>query len=289
MFFFIDRGGVGNQLSNNANFNGTSTYQACPTADCAGAYRITLSGAGPLGDNNWLDATGALPSAINTVDPNNLTGSNNVLYYPRNSQNSSVQQWNIQIERQIGANMSADVAYVGTKMDHLSTTFNANSTPLNGAPKAFGSVGNVTETGFIGTGKYNGLQTRLTRRFSNGLDFTAAYTYSKTTDNSVGAFTPAANGGRIFVDSTGNALLRLNEGPADNDIRHFFVFSSLYELPFGKGKHFGSDMPKVPITSWVGGSGTTSSPMALDRLSTFGSAAILTTVLMLRARSQLRS
>jgi hypothetical protein len=245
MFFFLDRGGVGNQLSNNANFNGTSTYVACPVASCAGGYRVTLSGAAPLGDNNWLDATGALPSAVNTVDPNNLTTSANVLYYPKNSQNSSVQQWNIQVERQIGANMSADVAYVGTKMDHLSTIFNANGNPLNGASKAFPGVSNVTETGFIGSGKYNGLQTRLVRRFSNGLNFTAAYTYSKTTDNSSGAFTSEANGGRIFVDSNGNALLRLNQGPADNDIRHFFVFSSLYELPFGKGKHFGSNMPKV--------------------------------------------
>jgi hypothetical protein len=247
MFFFLDRGGVGNQLSNNANFNGTSTYQACPNGNCTNGYRITLSGAAPLGDNNWLDATGALPSAVNTVNPNALTTSANVLYYPRNSQNSSVQQWNVQIERQIGANMSADVAYVGTKMDHLSTVFNRNAVPLGSitGAGAFTNVGSITETGFIGSGKYNGLQTRLVRRFANGLNFTAAYTYSKTTDNSNGAFSATGGGGRIFVDSTGNPLLRLNQGPADNDIRNFFVFSSLYELPFGSGKKFGSSMPKV--------------------------------------------
>jgi hypothetical protein len=141
--------------------------------------------------------------------------------------------------------MAADLAYVGTRMDHLATAFNANQIPLGGTTKPFPNLGSVNEYAFIGTGNYNGLQARLNRRFSEGLQFTASYTYSHTIDDSNGAFSTTNGGGRIFLDQNGNPLLNFNRGNADGDIRHFFVFSSLYELPFGKGRRFGSDMSSV--------------------------------------------
>lgn len=246
LYYFLDRGGVGNQLSNNANFNGTSTYQACtadaPADPCSAGFRPTLSGLGPNNNNDWTLATGPLPSAVSTVDPNNPKNVD-VIYYPKNSQNSSVQQWNLQIERGLGANMALDVAYVGAKMDHLATAFNANATPLGGPAKAFPNLSNVNEYAFIGNGSYNGLQTSFNRRLTQGLQFTASYTWSHTIDNSNSAFSTTTGGSRIFVDQGGNPLLPLNRASSDGDIRHFFVFSSLYELPFGKGHQFASDIP----------------------------------------------
>ena len=45
LFYYLDRGGVGNELSNNPDFNGTSTYYACPTATtCASGYRFAFTG-----------------------------------------------------------------------------------------------------------------------------------------------------------------------------------------------------------------------------------------------------
>ncbi len=239
VFYYVDRGGVNNVLSNNPDFNGTALYTA------ATGSRITLSGSCPQSATGYtgnLDAsacTNALPGvpAVNLANPAGL----NVLVWPRNSQNSSVQQFNLQVEQQLGANTSLDIAYVGTKMDHLATQFNANATPLGGGPAAYPTVGNVTEYAFIGTGHYNGLQTRLNRRLSQGLQVTAAYTWSHTIDNSNGAFS-SGNGG-IMVDNLGHALLRLNRGNSDTDVRNFFTFSSLYELPFGKGRAMGANMP----------------------------------------------
>lgn len=258
MFYFLDRGGIGEQLSNNPDFNGVSTFLACPNtglnnapncSDPNGA-RNTLSGQGPTGDNNWLDATGALPPSINNVDITNPQHVN-VIYYPRNSKNSNIQQWNLQVERQFGGTMVLDVAYVGTVMNHLATAFNANSTPLcpSGPPCPgqlwSGLFGNVNEYGFIGHGSYNGLQASFNRRLTRGLQFTSAYTYSHTIDNSNGAFstTVGQSGSKIFVDGSANALLGDNYGSADQDIRHSFVFASMYEIPFGKGRQFGADMP----------------------------------------------
>jgi hypothetical protein len=88
---------------------------------------------------------------------------------------------------------------------------------------------------------------------ARGLQFTAAYTWSHTIDNSNGAFSTTDGGSaRIFVDSNGNPLLNLNRGNADQDIRHNFVFSSLYELPFGRGKQFGGDV-STPLNYVIGG------------------------------------
>ena len=248
IFYFLDRGGVGNQLSNNPDFNGTSSFRACPPtplgcADPTG-YRITLSGQGPLGDNNWLDATGALPTSVNNVDINNPMNVN-VIYYPKNSKNSNTQQWNVGVERQLGPDTVLKVSYVGTHMDNLATAFNANAVPLGGGSPHWPNLSAVNEYAFIGSGHYNGLQTQVERRLSKGLQFTAAYTLQHTVDNSNGAFSATGGGGRIFVDGNGNPLLQYNQGNSDQDIRNFFVFASMYELPFGKGKQFGSSIPTV--------------------------------------------
>jgi hypothetical protein len=258
IFYYLDRGGVGEQLSNNPDFNGTSSYEACPgfNSNCStqspAGFRITLSGQGPSPnpptppDNNWLDATNPLPPATSTVNVNDPTNVN-VIYWPTNSKNSRVQQYNVQFERQVGTSMVMDVAYVGTKMSNLATAFNANNTPLclSGPPCAlqrwYSLGGAVNEYAFIGSGTYNGLQASFNRRLSKGLLFTSAYTWSHTIDNSESAFSPISSTNPIFVDANGNPLLGFNKGNANQDIRNNFVFASMYELPFGKGKQYGAD------------------------------------------------
>ncbi|MGD0507989.1 MAG: TonB-dependent receptor [Terriglobales bacterium] len=247
IFYFLDRGGVGNQLANNANFNGVSSYYACPdttTPLCANGYRVTLSGLAPAGSNNPVGATGTLPSGASSVDPLNLTTAANVIYYPKNSKNSRVDEWNLQIERQLNSATVLDLGYVGTKMSHLTTTFGANN-PTLGGPQWFPTVGSINEYAYIGSGNYNGLQTSLKHRMSRGLQFTAAYTWSHTMDNAASTF--GNNGGNtgIIVDNSGNAHLSHNWGNADNDIRNSFVGAALYELPWGKGRMWMNDAPKV--------------------------------------------
>ena len=272
IFYYLDRGGVGVQLSNNPDFNGVSSYEACPgeNSNCStlspAGYRITLSGQIPNGPpyspitNDWTTATGPLPPAVNNVNPNNPTNVS-VNYWPTNSKNSNVQQWNLQFEQQLGASMVMDLGYVGTKMTHLATDFNANATPFCAVGTASancptqrwtGLGGNVTEYGYIGSGTYNGLQASLVRRLSRGLTFRSAYTWSHTIDDSNGAFSVTGGSGRIFVDPNGNALLQYNKGSADQDIRNVFTFGSIYELPFGKGKQFGGGW-STPLDYLLGG------------------------------------
>ena len=254
LFYFLDRGGVGNELGNNADFNGTGSYYACPDATtslCSNGVRVTLSGL--ASSNNPVGATGTLPSASAGVDPLHLTTSANVLYYPKDSKNSRVHEWNLQIERQLNSNTVLDIGYVGTRMSHLTTTFNANNpTLLPYTSRWFPTVGSINEYAYIGSGTYNGLQTSLNHRMSRGLQFTTSYTWSHTLDNAASTF--GGNGGNtgIIVDGSGNALLDHNSGNADNDIRHSFVAAALYELPWGRGRTWMTNTPKV-VDYMVGG------------------------------------
>jgi len=257
LFYYLDRGGVANELSENPDFNGTQTYYACPTATtCETSPLVTLSGEAPLGSLNPVGATGALPAKVG-ISPTAVNNTDNVIYYPKNSPNSHIHQWNIQVEQALDSKTSLDVGYVGTHMGNLATPFNANATilgtginsipatswfPQGGAINPNG-VGTINAYEMIGSGNYNGLQTKVTRRMSNGLMLSAAYTLSRTLDNSADALSNAPNG--IVVGNNGTPLLNYQEGHSDNDQRHLFAASVIYELPFGRGKMFGNDIPKA--------------------------------------------
>ncbi len=91
-----------------------------------------------------------------------------------------------------------------------------------------------------GMSAYNSLQTKVEKRFANGLNFLFTYTLSKTMTDAGDLL----NGGSVAgfrapqVPGLGMAF---DYGLADFDIRNVFHFSGGYELPFGKGKRFMSD------------------------------------------------
>ena len=255
LFYYLDRGGVANELSENPDFNGTQTFYACPTtATCGTGYRFTLSGAAANGSLNPVGATGALPPKVG-ISPDAVNNTDNVIYWPKNSPNSHIQQWNVQIEQAVDSKTSFNLAYVGTHMSNIATPFNANENilapysagpatswfPVGGAINSSG-VGTIGEYAMIGSGNYNGLQTKLNRRLSNGLTGTVAYTWSHTLDNAASAL---GGPGGIVVGPNGTPLLHYQYGNSNDDQRQLFAASAIYELPFGRGRRFGGDMPKT--------------------------------------------
>jgi hypothetical protein len=87
----------------------------------------------------------------------------------------------------------------------------------------------------LGQSTYNALQSQLTRRFHNGLNLMASYTYSKTLTNADAAlpfFATLHQGGapQNFFNQRGDKAI------SNQDLTHNFVVSYLYELPVGKGK-----------------------------------------------------
>ncbi|HEY6251761.1 MAG TPA: carboxypeptidase regulatory-like domain-containing protein [Candidatus Angelobacter sp.] len=235
IFYFLDRGGVGNQLSANPDWSGATSLTAFSGA------RVTLSGQGPANNNNNAVATQSLPvpvaEAVNDANPTNTAV---IAIFPV-GKNSTIQQVNLQIGQQLGHNTALNIAWVGTKADHLMTWFNYTNQQLATNSALFPGRGlNVEAGGAIGTSHYSGLQMQLNKRMSHGLQGTVAYTWSHATDNSNGAFS-INNSSPIFVDSAGHVLLNQNKGNSDTDQRHAFVGTMIYELPFGHGKQWGSN------------------------------------------------
>jgi hypothetical protein len=84
---------------------------------------------------------------------------------------------------------------------------------------------------------YNSLQVRLEKRYTHGLQFEAAYTYAHALDNASSASLGSVNNG----DFQDQRFPNQNYGNADFDVRHRFVLSYMYDLPFGRGRLLGRD------------------------------------------------
>jgi hypothetical protein len=240
-FYFIDRGGIDNQLAQNPPFSGTQSYSY------AQGYRITLAGEAPNNTSNPLVATGTLPSRgvppnFSYTNPQNV----NVVADLFNNKNSFVNEWNIQFQRQVFGNSVVRIGYVGTEGHRLTTYYDDNQQIFNavGGAKAFPKLGTVQVQANIGNSNYNSLQMEFERRLTNGLQFRAAYTLSKSIDDSPGAF----DGTR--PQDIHN--LKLERSLSDFYQKHVLVLSSLYELPFGKGKKFGANWSR-PLDVALGG------------------------------------
>src|SRR5260370_856156 len=89
-----------------------------------------------------------------------------------------------------------------------------------------------------GQASYHALQAKVERRFRNGLNLLAAYTFSKTLTDADSAL-PVFSGFNSNVFGAQNAFnLKAEKAVSYQDIPHAFVLSYLYELPAGPGKKF---------------------------------------------------
>jgi len=107
----------------------------------------------------------------------------------------------------------------------------------------------------LGQSSYNALLTKVERRFRNGLNLLASYTYSRTitdADSALPAFASFSGGGSV----QNSYNLKGEKSVSYQDIPHIFVISYIYELPVGKGRKFlnkGGTTDKV-IGGWqIGG------------------------------------
>jgi Carboxypeptidase regulatory-like domain/TonB-dependent Receptor Plug Domain len=140
--------------------------------------------------------------------------------------------WNAAVQRDVGFHTSVEIAYVGRRGLHgqqelnlnqlqPGTTF-ANPNVNPDALRPYQGYGAIRSTNNVSNSFYNGLQVNVNRRFSSGLLFGLAYTFSKSTDF-----------GSSQRDVLPNAFDRsLQYGPSDYDHRHVAVINVIYELPF---------------------------------------------------------
>jgi hypothetical protein len=106
-----------------------------------------------------------------------------------------------------------------------------------------------------GQSTYHALQSKVERRFRNGINLLAAYTFSKTLTNADSSF-PVFSGFQSGAFGAQNAFnLRAEKAVSFQDVPHTFVLSYLYELPAGPGKkYFNHGIASKVLGGWqVGG------------------------------------
>jgi len=97
----------------------------------------------------------------------------------------------------------------------------------------------------IGNSAYNGMQLTLRHAMSSGLQFDFNYTFSKSFD--IGSNAERINefeGGGFFSQVINSWSPKQLRSVSDFDMKHQINSNFVYELPFGKGRHFGSGMNK---------------------------------------------
>ena len=177
-----------------------------------------------------------------------------------------VQSWNVQIQHELATDLIASVGYVGHHATHTrSNLLYLNNLPdsemalgngLSATPTTLpypGFSGNVSQTLLPfpqyqsintweyleneGQNSYNSLQAQLQRRFRNGLNLLASYTFAKTlsdADALLPTFGTYAGGGGIQDPHN----LKGEKSVGLQDLPNAFVVSYMYELPVGKGHRF---------------------------------------------------
>jgi hypothetical protein len=203
--------------------------------------RLGVSDSVHLGGNAPLQPAASF--ALGNVDnPASSSG----LGYPifatsqdRIFQNPLAYTWSATVQREISPSTTIEIGYVGRRGLRLPREMNINQlaegtlfkpqfTGLNpNQLRPYAGYGPIRETLNTGRSTYNGLQIEVNRRFTNGLGFGGAYTFSKSMDNG-SSYT-------YLMPNTFND--RIVWGPSDFDARHNLVLNAIYALPFMKSNN----------------------------------------------------
>jgi len=195
--------------------------------------------------NNFAGCFRSTQQGYPTGLPNNVT-----LYVPRDRRTSYIQNWQLSVQHELTSNSYVDVAYVGNHAVKMILLADLNQArpPLPGENAAatlqarrpipnFGSISAVLPAAFS---NYHALQVKYEWRFARGLYLLNSFTWSKAIDN-VGQVLEEPNGNtgtpQNLYDLGADRGLSAYDQPINN------TTSFVWELPFGRGRAFGTDLP----------------------------------------------
>jgi hypothetical protein len=144
--------------------------------------------------------------------------------------------WNLDVQKTLPWNVVLNLGYSGSRGNHLDITSAPRASLSSPGTDPTGQVFNYEQSAAYS--KFNAGQLRLNKRLSKGISFGANYQYSHSIDNA------GSVGGTSTVVAQNWQDLKAEEGNSSFDVRHKVSGTYLYELPFGKDKHW--------VTSGVG-------------------------------------
>ncbi len=215
-------------------------YGICYDLPIVGNELGALYGNPPFRSVNTFNGTLANPISLNNPFPTQSLGASTLspTGVQRDLQTSYLQNFSLGLQREILKDVVVEVSYIGNKGTNLLRNRNINQAVLGAGSIAsrrpFAGFGNISYRESSASSTYHSLQARAEKRFAQGFTFLASYTFSKAIDDSSGVpgSTATSNNPQNSFD------LRSERGLSEFDVRHRFVTSFIFELPFGKGKSF---------------------------------------------------
>jgi hypothetical protein len=260
----VIRGGYGVS----SYLEGTGTNLRLPRNPPYTPTAITGTNVTAAGSTPYTTEAGATGGA--SASPSSIVGSSMFAWDPV-VQPSIAQQWNFTIQHELAKNLTMQVGYVGQKATHLVVPLDLGqlSAPetvvgttasgpdpyiggwnggTNGASNGYGpnSFSSVDDTASVGTMRYDSLQAVLHKLTSGGLEGQVAYTWGKCMTNNSGYYGTYSPNSET---SSSSPYWQNLYDPRGNWARCFYDSSqvlsayALYELPVGRGKQFGQDLP----------------------------------------------
>ena len=191
----------------------------------------------------------------------------------RDNGSGYAQQWNLSLQKTLGENWSFEAGYLGSKLTRLGVPdINLNQLTTEQlklgsqltqqvANPYFGQIPANTSLGAptiaraqllrsyprfttvtlyrnnIGHSTYHSFQSRIEKRFSRGLTFSVAYTFSRLIDDAGAVFDSAVLTGPVANFQAADSFnKRLEKDVSTGNVPHIFASGVVYELPFGRGR-----------------------------------------------------
>jgi hypothetical protein len=223
--------------------------------------------------NCWADPfpNGAATPPGSSLGLATLLGQTINTFVPLVRRNGRVQHWSVDIQKELPRQWLLDVGYFATKGSRLNTSRGINPVPrqflstnpirdqvaidllgkvvtnpfagllpgstLNGPQirrsqllRPFPEFASINSEAYVGRSNYNSLQVRLEKRFSGGYTLLAGYTWSKLIEQTT------------FLNDTDT---QPEKRISPNDVTHRVVASGVWELPFGRGRKWGTNWPRI--------------------------------------------
>jgi outer membrane receptor protein involved in Fe transport len=233
------RGGYGIFYDMQADQNDTElAYNPAPGV--YGSQSFTAS----LGPTPIMILSQGPPSIVfsNITDPN-VSGRASAAYF--HNPTTYIEEWNLNIERQLAKDIVLQVGYVGTRGVHLTYLRNLNqaTTPTwqnfsagnEGRPydSTVPNIAAIRTEGHDISLINHGLQVRFEKRSSKGWSMLNSYTYQHTIGQAEESEQPNSDG-----EPQDTYNMRAERGNVAPDFRHQFTSAWSYQLPFGPGQRF---------------------------------------------------
>ena len=242
------RAGSGNILAINApqaQFAAVTQIKPSTTNHCSTPLPAQIIPTGSTTPSCYVTADQGYPSGLVTsFNP----ATDNITWVPKDKRDSYVENYFFDLQQQLAKNTLLDIAYVGNHGLKLEGFLNGNQkNPSLGFTRPYTAwPSDITEAlnGFYSN--YNSLQVRYEQRFVAGLTLLNSFTWEHALDNA----SASLEGNTPSPQDANN--IRGDYGQSDYNLPIANVTSLVYELPFGRGRHFASNANGL-TNSIVGG------------------------------------